>query len=88
MSAPRSAKVESHGGELALAPAAHIRRHATLAGIAPALWQPLAADAGGESPAQVLERYRAALNALGADLATRDANDARHPATTPADTPR
>ena len=82
------AKVESHGGELALAPADHIRRHATLAGIAPALWQPLAADAGGASPAQVLERYRAALDALRADLSTRDANDARHPSTTASDTPR
>jgi hypothetical protein len=83
-----SAKVESNGGTFALPAAALIRRHATLAGIAPALWQPLAADASGESTAQVLERYRAALNALGADLATRDANDARHPSTTAAEPPR
>ena len=83
-----SAKVESNGGTFALPAAALIRRHATLAGIAPALWQPLAADANGESTAQVLERYRAALNALGADLATRDANDARHSSTTAAEPPR
>ena len=83
-----SAKVESNGSEFALAPSAHIRLHATLAGIAPALWQPLAADAGGASPAQVLERYRAALNALVADLSARDANDARHPSQPPSDMPR
>lgn len=72
-----AAKVESSAGKFALAPASPIRRHATLAGIAPALWQPLAAEARGESPAQVLYRYRTALNALGVDLAARDANDAR-----------
>lgn len=83
-----SAKIESNGGELALAPAAQIRRHATLAGIAPALWQPLAADARGETPAQILERYRAALNALGADLANRDANDARTSSANTPGTPR
>ena len=31
----------------------------------------------------MLERYRAALNALGADLSTSDANDARHPSDDP-----
>jgi hypothetical protein len=71
------ARIESSDGKFALAPAAPIRRHATLAGIAPALWQPLAADARGQTQAQVLERYRAALNALGADLANRDAGDTR-----------
>jgi len=72
-----AAKIESSGGKFALAPATPIRRHATLAGIAPALWQPLAADARGETPAQVLARYRAAVNALGDDLANRDAGDSR-----------
>ena len=85
-----AAKVESSRGKFAaLAPATLIRRHATLAGVAPALWQPLAADARGESPGQVLERYHAALNARGTDLATRDANDARTSfSATTADTPR
>jgi hypothetical protein len=83
-----AAKVESSRGKFALAPATLIRRHATLAGVAPALWQPLAADARGESPGQVLERYHAALNALGIDLATRDANDARTSSATIAVTPR
>ena len=82
-----AAKVESSGGKFALAPAALIRRHATLAGVAPALWQPLAADAHGESPDQVLARYRAALNALTAGLATSDANDTPSSATVTA-TPR
>ena len=63
-----AATVESSGGELTQPPATLIRRHATLAGVAPALWLPLAADARGETPAQVLARYRAALNALSADL--------------------
>ena len=77
-----AAKIESSGGKFALAPATPIRRHATLAGIAPAFWQPLAADARGETPAQVLDRYRAALSALGTELANRDAGDARVARTT------
>jgi hypothetical protein len=82
-----AAKVESSGGKFALAPATLIRRHATLAGVAPHLWQPLAADARDETPAQILARYRAALGGLGADLAQRDADDARAPAPA-ADPPR
>ncbi|MEO5845827.1 MAG: hypothetical protein ABIQ33_13405 [Caldimonas sp.] len=82
-----SAKVETSGGEFALAPATLIRRHATLAGIAPALWKPLAADARGETPAQVLARYRSALNALDADLARRDAIDAAPTSSTAAAEP-
>ncbi len=78
-------KVESSGGKLALAPAALVRRHATLAGIAPAIWQPLAADPGRASPAEVVQRHRAALGALDADLAARDA---RSPATSSSVTPR
>ncbi|HEV7575143.1 MAG TPA: hypothetical protein VGO85_03795 [Caldimonas sp.] len=83
-----AARVEGSGGRLALAPASLIRRHATLAGIAPALWQPLAAEARGETPAQVLARYRAALDALGADLGLRDASDARTLPVSAADAPR
>ncbi len=83
-----AARIEGSGGKFALPPAPQIRRHAMLAGIAPALWQPLAADARGASPDQVLDRYREALKALGADLATRDANDAvRPPSTTPSAPP-
>ena len=83
-----AAKVESSGGKFALAPATLIRRHATLAGVAPELWQPLAADAQGETPGQVLARYRAALNALGAGLAASEANDAQPSSATPTSTPR
>lgn len=63
-----AARVEGSGGQFALPPAALIRRHATLAGIAPALWQPLTLEPHQETPAQVLGRYRAALNALAAGL--------------------
>jgi len=83
-----AAKVESSGGKFALAPASLIRRHATLAGVAPALWQPLAANARGETPDQVLGRYRAALGAIVAGLASKDADDARHPPATATETPR
>jgi len=79
-----AAKIESSGGQFALAPATLIRRHATLAGVAPALWQPLAADAHGETPGQVLARYRAALNALGAGLAASETNDLPSPPATAA----
>jgi hypothetical protein len=64
-----SARVESSGGEQSAPPAGLIRRHATLAGVPPALWKPLAAQSAGESPAQVLARYRAGMAALEAGLA-------------------
>lgn len=69
------ARVEGSGGQFALPPASLIRRHATLAGIDPALWKPLTVEPNNETPAQVLARYRTALNALGAGLA----QDARTP---------
>jgi hypothetical protein len=72
-----AATVESSGGAMLQPPVTLIRRHATLAGIAPALWLPLALEPRGETPAQSLARYRAALDALGADLAARDAGAAR-----------
>jgi hypothetical protein len=65
--------IESSGGKLTQPPVVLIRRHAMLAGVDPALWLPLALEPRGETPAQVLNRYRSALNALGADLAARDA---------------
>ncbi len=68
-----SASIEGSGGKLASPPAALIRRHATLAGVAPALWEPLARETHGEAPAQVVGRYRADLLALGNALAAEDA---------------
>lgn len=64
-----AARVEGSGGQFALPPASLIRRHATLAGIAPALWEPLTIEPHRETPPQVLARYRAALNALAQGLA-------------------
>ena len=78
-----AAKVESSGGKFALPPETLIRRHATLAGIAPALWQPLAADARGATPDQVLARYRGAVDAMTVALATLDGNDTPRPSATP-----
>jgi hypothetical protein len=71
-----ASSVESSGGELTQPPVTLIRRHATLAGVAPGLWLPLATAPRGETPAQVLARYRSALNALAADLAARDSGEA------------
>lgn len=67
-----AAKVQGSGGKLSGAQVEPIRRHATLAGVAPALWQPLAADLGKEPPTVVLERHRAALERLVAALAAGD----------------
>ncbi len=82
-----AARIESSGGKFALAPATLIRRHATLSGVAPARWQPLAADAQGETPDQVLARYRAAVNALAVALAS-DGNETQSPSATATGTPR
>lgn len=68
-----AADVESSGGRMSQPPGPQIRRHATLAGVDRALWLPLALTPRGEAPAQVVSDYRAALNALAADLAARDA---------------
>jgi hypothetical protein len=64
--------VESSGGELTQPPVTLIRRHATLAGVSSELWLPLATAPRGETPAQVLARYRSALNTLSANLVVRD----------------
>ena len=82
-----AARIESSGGKFALAPATLIRRHATLAGVAPALWQPLAADAQGETPDRVLARYRGAVNALAVALGS-DENETQSPSATATGTPR
>lgn len=68
-----AARVRSSGGQFALPPASLIRRHATLAGIEPRWWQPLAAvPAADEPPAQIVQRYDAALRALAAAVARQD----------------
>ena len=63
------ARVQSTGGRISQPPARLIARHATLAGIPPALWQPLAQAPRDETPAQVLQRYGQGLDALAAALA-------------------
>lgn len=64
-----SARIEGTGGKVSLPPRAQIRRHATLTGIPPALWKPLAAAPGlGEQPGEVVARYRSGLAALEAAL--------------------
>ena len=69
-----SARIDATEGEHSLPPAPLIRQHATLAGIEPELWQPLAAPpAADEAPAQRIERYRAAVQALAGALAQQDA---------------
>ncbi len=67
-----SARLDATGGEHSLPPAALIRRHATLAGIDAALWQPLAASPAPESAAQRTQRYRDAVQALAGALAQQD----------------
>jgi hypothetical protein len=69
-----AARIQWSGGSLSLPPRAQIRRHATLAGIPPALWEPLAAAPGyGEQPGEVLARYRNGLTALVATLSSATA---------------
>jgi hypothetical protein len=73
-----AARIEDSGGRFSMPPQTLIARHATLAGIGPGLWQPLAAPpAPAEPPAQVVQRYRAALQALAAGVAAQDAADGR-----------
>lgn len=68
-----AAKVEDSGGAMALPPGTLIARHATLAGIGPALWRPLVErPRAGEAPHQVLQRYRAALQQLQAAVDAQD----------------
>jgi hypothetical protein len=59
------ARIESSGGTLSLPPYEPIRRHATLAGIIPSLWTPLAAAPQvGEQPMEVQTRYKQGIRAL------------------------
>lgn len=68
-----AARIEDSGGQFSLPPATLIMRHATLAGIDAELWQPLAAQPRDEAPEQVVQRYRAALQALADAVARQDA---------------
>jgi hypothetical protein len=70
------ARVDDSGGQYALPPATPIRRHAVLAGIAAAVWQPLIVEPRDETPAQVVQRYRHAVDALAAEVARMDDADA------------
>ncbi len=66
------ARVHDSGGQFALPPATPIRRHAVLAGIDAAVWQPLIVEPRDETPAQVLQRYQRAVDALAAELGRVD----------------
>jgi hypothetical protein len=68
-----AARVEDSGGRFALPPATPIRRHAVLSGIAAPVWQPLIVEPRDETPQQVLQRYRRAVDALAAEVARMDA---------------
>jgi hypothetical protein len=70
------ARVDDSGGRFALPPATPIRRHAVLAGIDAAVWQRLIAEPRDEAPAQVVQRYRRAVDALAVELERLDNVDA------------
>jgi hypothetical protein len=64
-----AARIQGTAGSLSLPPRAQIRLHATLTGIPPAIWEPLAAAPGyREQPSEVVARYRNGLTALLASL--------------------
>ena len=67
-----AALVEGSRGERSAPQVSSIRRHATLAGVAPAAWQPLVADQGGSAPAAVLEQHRRAVAAVMAAIAAEE----------------
>jgi hypothetical protein len=70
------ARVADSGGQFALPPATPIRRHAVLAGIDAAVWQPLIVEPRDETPDQVVQRYRHVVDALAAEAARLDGADA------------
>jgi len=72
-------RVQSSRGEFADPQVEAIRRHATLAGVAAEVWQPLVVDRGDASPAARIERHRAAVEQLARALATSDADDVQRP---------
>jgi hypothetical protein len=71
-----AAKVQSSGGSFSQPPVETIRRHATLAGIDPAVWQPLV-EVASAAPSAAVERQRAAVERVVSALAARDGADAR-----------
>lgn len=71
-----AALVQGNRGELSGSQVEPIRRHATLAGVAPAAWQPLVVDHRNEPATVVLDRHRVAVDGLIAALAAGE-SDAR-----------
>jgi hypothetical protein len=71
-----TATVEGSNGKLAQPSVEAIRRHATLAGVAAATWQPLVVDPGGVAADVVVARQRTAVETVLSALAARDADDA------------
>ena len=66
-----AARIQGTGGSLSLPPRPQIRLHATLTGVPPAIWEPLAVAPGyREQPSEVVARYRNGLTALLASLSS------------------
>ena len=61
------ARVDSTGGALFAPEMLRVRRHATLAGVPDALWQAVG-SAKADAPAQTVERFHAAVDAIDASL--------------------
>jgi hypothetical protein len=64
-----TALADATGGELQNPIRDYIGRHATLAGVPPAAWEPVAREAPGVTPKDRLAAYQAALTALEAAVA-------------------
>jgi hypothetical protein len=63
-----AASIEMTHGTVASPDESLIRHHATVTGIPPSLWEPLALVADSETPPQIVARYRRAFTALDASL--------------------
>jgi hypothetical protein len=68
-----AARIGFTSGSQSMPPVALLRRHATLAGVDPTLWQPLATPPAGETAVQLAERYPRQVQALVAALSQPDA---------------
>jgi hypothetical protein len=68
-----AAMVEGSRGQLSSPQVASIHRHATLAGVAPAAWQPLVVDHGRAAPAAVLDQHRLAVAGVMAAIVAGEA---------------
>ncbi len=68
-----AAMVEGSRGQLSSPQVASIHRHATLAGVAPAAWQPLVVDRGSAAPAAVLDQHRLAVAGVMAAIVAGEA---------------